>query len=310
MKSFLLKCLIVLAGLAVVDKTVGFFGKYILSELNKKDYSGQTALFGYNLQGAHADIVVLGSSTASCHYIPRLLSDSISVYLSKPLTAFNAGAYFQQSSYPYCVLKGMIERNEKPQIVILDIQPQQLGESVNEAALKPMRPYYNINNNVKEVLDASESFWNQVCLNSDMFRFNTEIVKILPSFRNPVGADGFDPKEGSVDSFIIEPEQDTSELNTLFVSEFDSTLKMAVDNNIKVYVIMSPRLSYVDTDSKSFRKIGEICNKYKACFIDLSSDVAFQKGELFCDNIHLNPEGARRLTNKTIEVIKNSLIDK
>ena len=310
MKSFFLKCLIVLSGIVAVDLAVGTLGEFVIKELNKKKYSGQAALFGYNLQGVNADVVILGSSTASCHYIPSILRDSINAYLRTNYSAFNAGAYYQQSSYPYCVLKGMIERNDTPRIVILDIQPQQLGETINEAALKPMRPYYGTNHNIKEVLNSSESFWNRIFLNSGMFRFNTEILKLVTSFRNPFGADGFDPKEGKMGDFIIiETLRDTNELNTLFVSEFDSTLKMATDNDIEMYVIMSPRLSYVDKNSKSYKKIKEICGKYNVCLFDLSSDADFQKGEYFSDGLHLNPEGAKRLTIKTFELIKKSIRD-
>lgn len=309
MKSFLLKCLIVLTGIVAADFAVGILGKFVINELNKKNYSGQAALFGYNLQGTKADVVILGSSTASCHFVPSMLRDSINAYLGTNYSAFNAGAYYQQSSYPYCVLKGMIERSDTPRIVILDIQPQQLGEPINEAALKPMRPYYGINRNIKEVLDSSESFWNRIFLNSGMFRFNTEIVKLVSSFRNPVGADGFEPKEGKVDEFVMEAQRDTNQLNTYFVSEFDNTLKMIIDNNIEAYVLMSPRLSYVDTDSKSYRKIKQICEKYNVCLFDLSSDADFQKGELFCDWLHLNPEGAKRLTIETFELFKNTSRD-
>ena len=217
MKRFIIKGLIVLIGVIIIDLSVGLLGKSIVVNVARENHSGQAALLGYNLQTAIADILVIGGSTASCHFIPTILSDSLSLYTGERLTAFNAGAYFQQPSYSYCVLKSIIER-KIPQYVIVDIQPQQLGGRTVVAALKPLRPYYTVNKNVKEILDENETWTNRILLNINMFRFNTEIIKIAASFRNPIGADGFDPKEGFVDSFVIDYEKDENELNNVVVS--------------------------------------------------------------------------------------------
>ena len=307
MKSFILKCLIVVAGIAAVDIAVGSLGKYVIKELNKKNYSGQAALLGYNLEGLKTDILIVGSSTASCHYIPSILRDSINVLLNTTYNAFNAGVYYQQPPYSYCVLKSIMER-KVPSIVILDVQPQSLGEDVNPAGLKPLRPYYSINNNVKEILDYNESFYNRICLKSGLFRFNTEIVKLIASFRNPVGDDGFFPKEGELDHYDMEHESDTNELNPVFVSEFERTLEMANDNDIQLFVVLSPRLSYPDKNSKSYNKIYELCEKHKIEVLDYTSNDDLLNCHLFCDKIHLNPTGADMLTRQLFNDMKYSLI--
>lgn len=306
MKSFLLKCLVVLAGIVAIDLSVGAFGKFLIKELNKKNYSGQAALLGYNLEGAQADILVVGSSTASCHFIPSVLKDSINVLLDTTYDAFNAGAYYQQPPYSYCVLKSIIER-KVPSIVILDIQPQSLGEAVNSAGLKPLRPYYSINKNVKEILDDNEAFYNRICLKSGLFRFNTEIIKLIASFRNPIGDDGFFPKEGELDHYDMVYESDTNDLNPVFVSEFKRTLEIANDNGIQLFVVLSPRLSYPDKDSKSYKKIYELCKKHNIEILDYTSDDDLLNCRLFCDKFHLNPTGASMLTLKLFEDIKYSL---
>lgn len=238
MKRLLVNSIIVLCGIIAIDFAVGYSGEKIIAKLTQQNHTGQAALLGYNLERATADIVVLGGSTASCHFVPQILSDSLSSFIGRKLTAFNAGAYYQQPSYSYCVLKSIIERR-KPKIVIVDIQPQQLGGETVIEALKPLRPYYRINSNVKELLDENETWKNRLLLHSSMFCFNTEIVKLITSFRNSVGADGFDPKDGFVEEVCIEQEKDNSDLNPVVTSEFERMLSLAKNNDIKLFVVIS-----------------------------------------------------------------------
>ena len=307
MNRFFVNAIIIIFGIFVADLLTGYAGEKIIEKLMRHNYSGQTALLGFNLERATADVVVVGGSTASCHFVPQILSDSISSFTrGDQLTAFNAGAYYQQPSYSYCVLKSIIERG-KPKFVIVDIQPQQLGGNTVVEALKPLRPYYRLNSNVKEILDDNESWSNRLWLKSNMFRFNTEIIKLIASFRNPIGADGFDPKDGFVGDINIEPKKDTNELNPVVVSEFERMLSLTKDNSIKLYVVICPRLIYSDKKSKSYKKIIELCNKYSIQLFDLSMDGDFMDGSLFNDELHLNRYGAEKLTKKVSHMIKESL---
>ena len=308
MKNLITKVLIVIIGFLIVDFAVGFWGSIVIERLNQKNYSGQAALLGYNLQKATADVVVIGGSTASCHLIPTILSDSLSSFVGDSLSAFNAGAYYQQPSYSYCELKSILER-KKPKYVFVEIQPQQLGGETVVEALKPLRPYYAINKNVREILDDNESWSNKVLLNLNMFRFNTEFFKLISSFRNPVGADGFDPKEGRVGSFVIKPEKDNNDLNEVVTKEFEEMLNIANNNSIQLFVLMSPRLVYTDKESLSYKKIVELCSSYKVPLFDLTTDAEFVKGELFCDNLHLNPQGAELFTKRVCSMVKHYLIN-
>ena len=303
MKQFIIKGLIVIVGIVIIDFFVGLIGEKLIVRLCQKNYNGVTALLGYNIQSATADIVVLGSSTATCHYIPRILSDSLSVCFGEHLTAFNAGAYYQQPSYSYCVLKSMIQRR-KPRIVIVDIQPQQLGGAPLVEALKPLRPYYRANNNVREVLDENESTYDKLLLNVNMFRFNTEIIKIITSFGKSVGADGYDPRYGVVDRFEIIPKYDKNEINPIVDKEFRELVKIAQDNEILLFVSMSPRLVYTDKNSKSYQEIIGICDAAGVPVFDFTTEDFFQNGKYFDGLVHLNNTGAEMLTFEVVKSIK------
>ena len=309
MRKFVFKLIIVLAGIFIIDILVGLVGVQIIKKLNEKNYTGEAALFGYKLEAVKTDILILGSSTACCHYIPSILKDSINACLHKDFDAFNAGATFQQPNYSYCVLKSVLSR-KVPSIVILDIQPQQLGEKAKPAALHFLHPYYSINPNVKEVLEAHESFDNKICLKSAMYRFNVEIFKLIMSFGNSVGTDGFMPKKGKIEQYAFFQDKDSNKLNEVMADEFEETLSMAKEHNIKLFVSLSPRLYYPDRDSESFKKIVELCDKYTIPILDFTKDDDFQKGDLFFDTGHLNYEGAELLTNKTFQKIKEELIQK
>ena len=94
--GFTVAVAIVIFGVAVIDVCVGATCRKVVHKLNEKNYAGQVALLNYNLNAVTADIVIIGSSTATCHYNPQIFSDSISKHLGSKYTAFNAGAYTQE----------------------------------------------------------------------------------------------------------------------------------------------------------------------------------------------------------------------
>lgn len=291
MKRFLTSLLIILASLVIIDVIFGAVFNHIIRLASKQNYAGLTAIGNYNLNTACADIVIIGSSTASCHYDPQVFKDSLSQFVGEGASVINAGFHYQQIPYSYCLLKSIVER-KVPKIAIVDIQPQHLGGDVNEEALKVLRPYYAFNQNVREVLDENESWPNTLLLRSNMFRLNTEFLKILLSFTKPAGFNGFEKKIGVVDSFSINAKPDCHPINSVFLREFEEMISIARDKGIMLFICMSPRLTYTDKESESYKMINFVCEKYQVPFIDYSNDSLFMRSELFFDSVHMNTTGA------------------
>lgn len=200
--KILLSAFITISGLVCVDWLVGIGGTYLLHELGKKNYSGEAAMTNYNLNFVEPDVVVIGSSTAMCHYVPSILHDSILSYTGKDLFVHNAGVSFQRMPYNYCEIKSLVAR-KAPKMAIVDVFPDCLGGESLKAALRPLHPYTKVNPYVKEIMEADESERTRILLNSNLYCFNGEIVKLLASFRNPIGCDGYYPSNNELTSMPL-----------------------------------------------------------------------------------------------------------
>lgn len=297
MKRFITSIIIVIASLVIIDIAVGAVFNHVIQLASKKNYAGLTAIGNYNLNTASADVVIIGSSTASCHYDPQTFKDSLSQFVVGGASVINAGFHYQQIPYSYCVLKSIIER-KTPKIAIVDIQPQNLGEDVSDEALKALRPYYSVNKYVKEVLDENESCTNKLLMRSNMFRLNSEFLKILLSFTKPTGFNGFEKKDGMIETYSMDVKPDMRPINPVFAREFETMIALAKEKGISIFICMSPRLTYTDKESESYRMINTICDNYQIPFIDYSDDSVFIKPELFFDSVHMNTTGADLFSKK------------
>lgn len=67
--------------LIVVDFAVGFIADRVVDKM--PNYSGQIAKDNYRLHRMDAEIVIIGSSRGSHHYVTSQLSDSIEAYTGK-----------------------------------------------------------------------------------------------------------------------------------------------------------------------------------------------------------------------------------
>ena len=206
-------------------------------------------------------------------------------------------------NYSYCEMESLITR-KAPKIAIVDIQPQQLGGLADESALKPLRSYYDINPYVKEILDEHESRNNLMLMHFNMFKFNTEFLKLIMSFSRPIGANGFDPHTETVDSFTIVPKKDTATLNLLMVADFEKMINVAQSHNVKLFVCMSPRLFYTDKESASYKKIIELCAKHNVPLFDFTTDPEMVDGKYFKDKTHLNINGANSISKTCMKSLK------
>lgn len=286
------------------DCILGYVMRYISQRNLEKEHCG----LNYCLNAATADIIILGSSSARANYIPQLIGDSINSRLGTKYSVYNTGNTYQDFPYFYCEMKSLMDR-KIPKIVILDLQPWTLSGPTNMSALKFMRPYYNTNSHVKEVLDDNETFLHKVLMNFEMYKYNEEFFDLLSSYLYPTTKYpmGFWALDGEEKDYEILPENDNREVNPLSKQEFEKTIQIAQNNNVKLFVSISPYLRYIDRNSPAYKEIVNMCKKYNIPFFDYSNDLELVKGELFHDTMHLNKKGATILTKKVSSELLKSL---
>ena len=73
----------------------------------------------FTVEKVDADVVVIGSSKASHHYVPQMLEDSLG------LTAYNCGQGGCFFLYQNCIINMILDRYT-PKMILWDIQPGRL----------------------------------------------------------------------------------------------------------------------------------------------------------------------------------------
>lgn len=291
---------ILIAILIVTDLLLGWTaGKYI-KWLNKLPHDGDAALVSYNLNAATPDVAILGSSTAICHYDPDIIHDSLLSYTGKDLKVFNMGMSNQRLTYDYYGLKCLLERTN-PKLVIVDVWASYVGEGDPSFSFGAYKPYVNINSNVKEMLEKHGKY--NLLMKSNMYCFNTELVKLLMSAFKTTNVNGFTRSMVQMSEIEKDKEKDTSSLLQLSVEEFDAMLSLAKDNNTKLFVVLSPTLCSADTTSLSYQYMKKQCNIHGVPFLDYSNDETYYQTHYFRDKTHMNYYGAELFSQQLMKDI-------
>ena len=112
MKKYLLHILLFFAFVAVVDVSVGSFGRYLQGHAK----GGSTRQFDDLVMKDQHDVLILGSSRARHHYDTPFLSDTLG------LDVYNAGYDGNGVVLAVGILKMVLNRY-CPKLVIFDVEP-------------------------------------------------------------------------------------------------------------------------------------------------------------------------------------------
>lgn len=293
---------ILLVLLVLLDVSVGWSGKKYMRWLNQTPRNGDAALVNYSLNAASPDVAIIGSSTAICHYDPDIIHDSLRAYLGKDYTVFNMGISNQRLAYDYYGLKCLLDRTT-PKIVIVDVWASYLGEGDQSFSFNAFRPYTNVNSNIKEMLQNHDQL--SFMTKSNMYCYNTELVKLLLSVLKSPGANGFSKSTAEMENIIKDDKKDTTNILPLSKKEFDEMLSLSKDKGIQLVVVLSPTLQSSDTTSVSYNYMKEKCSQYDVPFLDYSNDERYYQTHYFRDVTHLNYYGAELFTQELMKDIKS-----
>lgn len=293
--------------LVIVDLVVGFIADKVVDKM--PNYSGQIAKDNYRLHRLETDIVILGSSRGSHHYVTALLSDSIDSYKGKHYSIYNAAIDGKFANSNLCAAEMIISRYS-PKLVIIDLSESQLvSEDVSD--IKFSSPFYRKDSIVRKYLD-NISFEEKMLMKSSLYRYNGKLLRIVSSFlKQKKTDDGYLPLYGStIDSskynkpLIKNPE--IRILNPYTKTNFRCVLKKYASKRIPLIIACSPCFR----PSNNNNKLRELCNEYDVPFIDMYDLEYFNdRQELFKDASHLNNDGAHAYTKIFLKKLKPYLDD-
>jgi hypothetical protein len=296
--------LIAIAMLVAVDITVGVVSDRLMDKL--PDFSGDLAKDNYRLRRLETDVVIIGSSRGSGHYVTSLLGDSLDAYYGEHLSIYNASIAGKRANSNSCAAEVLIERY-RPQLVIYDIFEKMICDPrVDDIEFSA--PYYWKDTIVRRYLD-DIGLRERILMKSSLYRYNGKLFRIASTIANPEAPnDGYEPNFGqhsdlakNVDNDEEEISMPTEELDSYVLKHFEDVLRKYSSEKIPLVIVCSPRFCPKDNN----KRLAAICDQYGVPFLDFYDTPYFNEHpELFRDGKHMNDDGAHVFSAMLIERLK------
>ena len=297
MKTFVLKVLLFVACVVLMDCASG----YGFSWMRRHAKGGSTANCEYIAHRADEDIIILGSSRATHHYIPRIIEDSLG------LSCYNCGEEGNGIVLAYGRLI-MLTNRYNPKLVLYEITPGYdygTGEP-DSKYLGYLRAYYEeegINGIFHDFDD--RLYWLK--MKSKMYQ-NTS--RILPDLVDNIiyrdNHQGYDPLYGQMTDVGQKLREGHMEIDSLKLSYLEKLIVLCQNKGIPLLFMISPK--YNALDYGSYEPALRLCESYGigvGNFID--DPVLSKQAVLFQDPEHMNHEGAKAYSQNIIPLIKRNI---
>lgn len=289
MKKFLINIAIFFAMVAAVDFSLGKVFYWLQSTKAK----GRTRTEYYICNDLNADVLVMGSSRASHHYVAQLLSDSLG------MKCFNGGQDGNGIVMQYGRWK-MLSKHHLPKVIIYDIEPAfDMAVNDNSRYIDRLKPYTG-DNDVKEFVAGLYPL-ERYKLISQMYRYNYKFFEIASDCARPSDANsGYQPNFKHIRQEQINKERNPEKSKLGRIDEVKmACLTKLIDETqskgIKVVLASSPYWKgYNDSDLSTVRKLAE---EKGVPFIDYADSEIRNNPDWFADSMHLNDEGAQVFTS-------------
>ena len=297
MKKFLLKVLLFFALVVVMDFVFGF----VFSWLRTHAKGGSTANCEYIANRCEDDIIILGSSRASHHYVPQLIEDSLG------LSCYNCGEEGNGIVLAYGRYK-MLTQRYKPGLIIYEITPGYDFGTIEPDTkyLGYLRPYYN-KKGVKTLFADFGDELSFLKMKSQMYQ-NTG--KLLPNLVDNIiyrdNKKGYAPLQGKINVNKIVVEERNNDIDSLKLSYVEKLIVDANTNNIPIIFMISPRYGS-DSDASSYNPEISLCEKYGVAYYNFMNYMPIAtNADYFQDEGHMNDMGAIAYTNMIVQDVLNN----
>ncbi len=260
--------------------------------------------------GNGEDVVILGASRASHHYVPAVIENELN------LSCYNYGMDGLNIFNQFVVANELIENKRiKPSMAILEIASIDIEDTPgwNYEKLSNLNVLYKRNKIVRELIDSDNIYKGFALRYSNLYRYNSLILPLLKSvfLNNNTNENlkGYVPLHSVWDreietiendsSLVVQPEKELY-LRALLSSYKEAGIKLVVYNSPDYRNFKYPRL-WLD-------KVSEICSEFSVPFYNHDHDTLFiAHREWFNEPFHLNDEGAHVYTLVVSKEIDNYL---
>lgn len=285
MRKFICKLLLLALIVWGADYVVG----KSFSNLYTHSIGGTTQRDNYINYECKEDILIMGSSRASHHYVSKLISDSIG------MPVYNAGRDGNGIILNYGFLSNVLKRYA-PKIIVYDLTADfDWKPGDNDRFLPHLRHYYS-SDEIKMLFDDVNKTEKYKML-SNTYRINSLVPHILFDnfFATPDNDAGYIPlydvltESESRDICLHHPLPDfaTDDVKLKYLAEF---VRLCKTNGVKLYFVVSPALDWRDG---MYDYAKTLSRQYDIPLIYFPHDHSeFDNINYFQDSAHLNNEGA------------------
>lgn len=297
MKKFLINIAIFFAIVAVVDFSLGKVFHYLQARAG-----GRTGAEYYVCEKATEDVIIMGSSRASHHYVPEIISEKLG------LSCFNAGQDGNGIILQYGRWKMMSERYT-PKLIIYDISSS-FDMAVNDNMtyvdrLKPFCRDASVMAYVSSIfpMERFKTKSSMYCYNYKFIEMSFDLLR-KGDFKK-VG--GYIPLYGHIRNEVVEKGKpgkeslvDTDSVKLYYLEEL---IKEAKEKGTQVVLVVSPTWMGGSLTSDAYSSIKAVADWYGVQFIEyINSDIC-ENPDYFEDSSHLNDKGARTFTDDLLSGI-------
>lgn len=284
MKKFILHILLFFSIVTVVDVTAGFAFKHLQSIAG-----GGTGAEYYVCREGSEEVLVMGSSRASHHYVSRVLADSLG------MTCYNGGQDGNGIVMQYGRWK-MISKRHVPKVIIYDIEPAfDLFMNDNYRYIDRLKPYADdreVNGYVAGLFPME-----RLKMMSKMYCFNYKFLEVMSDCaRSRDSNGGYKPNFKHIRQEVIDAKPtvrryEYNEADEVKMQWLENLIEEAKKMGVKVVLISSPYWrGYPEID---LHLVKNLADKLNVPFIDYANSEIRNNPDWWADSMHLNDEGAQ-----------------
>ncbi|MBR3906755.1 MAG: hypothetical protein IKJ61_01500 [Bacteroidaceae bacterium] len=294
MKKFIIKSFVFILLLVCTDFAIGKALKY----LSTFAIGGDTYKNNYIAEKIDEEIIIMGSSRASRHYVSSIFEDSIG------LTCYNAGVEGNGiiCAYAYTV---MYTQHHTPEIIVFDVvKGYDLNINDNMKYLGRAKLFYD-NEQIADIfkeISSTEPYKMQ----SYMYRYNSKPLQIIADMIAPQQDEikGYRPLYGTIKHPKTGGKENEIKYDSLKIKYIERFISLCKQKEIQLFFAISP--NYHQTNIINYSPVVSLAEEHNIPLFNHLNDTTFiGKQHYFYDNVHLNNEGATAYTNIIVNELKN-----
>lgn len=253
----------------------------------------------YDMNRAVADVIILGSSRALCHFDSEILSDSLN------LSVFNGGlSSSHELGYWSVILKRIINR-KVPKIVLLECADRFLTNDLNSIDKQYLMSFYYdedyCKNRINQFGDEYTSL--RMCLNS--YRLHEPFLNLFRNLWNKPLNNGYYPLSVTENKGkLIRGGKERVVISDVMIKRVEEFAKICKANGIYLCLFDSPTMNTLYNQNLQSKYL---CQKLGLDYIDDCYIPQVIQASDFHDNQHLSFVGAEKFTSFFASQLKQKI---